>query len=237
MKLVRMTRLLAALVIAGVVPAHANGVSSQITSGEAKTGTLSGEGFDTYSFPAAAGGMIMAVVSETGVHDDNFIIGVERTEPGGASRGKWKTYSTEMEDEGTKQGTWTFKVSRAEHGATGTGGYKFNVVQVPVAGATAMSAGQNYDGSLAQGDIKAYSFAGTAGQARTLTLSQTSGNGYPPKLSVYAADGTLIVGKGCTPACETTVQTAANGTYTVLLTRYDEGGDASGYRLSVNSAQ
>jgi hypothetical protein len=225
------------LASAGINPAHADGVSSQITSGVAKTGTLSGANIDTYTFSAAAGGTMVAVVSETGAHDENFIVGLERTEPGGAARGKWKTYFTEQVDPGTTQGNWTYKISRAEHGTSGSGAYKLNIMQVPYAGATAMSVGQNYNDSLAQGDIKAYSFTGTAGQSKTLTLNQTSGTGYPPKLSIYDASGNLITGKGCTPSCSETFQTASTGTYTVLLTRYDEGGDASGYSLSVNSAQ
>ncbi len=222
---------------ASVNPAHANSVSSKITSGVAKTGTLSGASVDTYSFAAAAGGTMVAVVSETGAHDENFIVGMARTEPGGVSRGNWKTYSAELVDQGTTEGTWTYKISRAEKGTSGSGSYKLNVMQVPYAGATAMNPGQNYDDSLAQGDIKAYSFTGAAGQAKTLTLSQTSGSGYPPKLSVYDPSGNLITGKGCTPSCTETVQTAANGTYTVLLMRYDQASDASGYSLSVNSAQ
>lgn len=229
--------LLAAALCTFANPSYANGVNSQIVSGEAKTGTLSGEGADTYSFLAAAGGSMVAVVTETGLHDDNFIIGFERTEPSGTSRGNWKTYSSQMEDQGTTQGTWTYKVSRAEHGTSGTGSYKFNLMQVPYAGAAAMNNGQSYDGSLAQGDIKAYSFMGAAGQAKTLTLTKTSGNGYPPKLAVYDPAGNLITGKGCGETCEETVHTDSAGTYSVLLTRYDEGGDATGYRLSVNSAQ
>jgi hypothetical protein len=225
------------LASAGVNPAHADGVSSKITSGVAKTGTLSGAGVDTYTFSAAAGGTMVAVISETGPHDENFIIGMERTTPGGASRGKWKTYSTELVDQGTTEGTWTYKISRAEHGSTGTGGYKFTVMQMPFAGATAMTPGQSYDDALEHGDIKVYRFTGTAGQAKTLTLSQTSGAGYPPKIAIYDPAGNLISAKGCAPSCEAKVQTAANGTYTAVLTRYDEGGDASGYRLSVNSAQ
>jgi len=225
------------LASAGVNPAHADGVSSTITSGVAKTGTLSGAGVDTYTFSAAAGGTMVAVISETGPHDENFIVGMERTTPGGASRGKWKTYSSELVDQGTTQGTWTYKISRAEHGATGTGGYKFTVMQLPVAGATAMTPRQSYDDALALGDIKVYRFSGTAGQAQTLTLNQTSGAGYPPKIMVFDPAGNLISAKGCAPSCEAKVQTAANGTYTAVLTRYDEGVDASGYSLSVNSAQ
>jgi hypothetical protein len=231
--------LLSLLVLAAaeVNPAHANAVSSKITSGVTKTGALSGASVDTYTFAAAAGGTMVAVVSETGTHDDNFIVGIERTTPGGAARGNWKTYSSEMVDQGTTEGTWTYKISRAENGTSGSGSYKLNVMQVPYAGATAMNPSQIYNDSLAQGDIKVYSFTGTAGQAKTLTLSQTSGTGYPPKLSIYDPSGNLITGKGCTPSCQATVQTAANGVYTVLMTRYDEGGDASGYSFSVNSVQ
>lgn len=226
------------VIIPGVNPALAATVGTQIASGVAKTGALSGTAVDTYSFSAAAGGTMIAVVSETGAHDENFIVGIERTTPDGISRGLWNPYSVEMVDAGTKAGTWTYKVSRAEHGTSGSGGYKFNVIQIPYAGATAMNAGQNHNDTLAEGDIKIYSFTGTAGQAKTLTLNQTSGNGYPPKLAIFDPAGNLITGKGCTPSCTETVQTPSTGTYTVLLTRYDHGsGDASGFSLSVNSAQ
>lgn len=225
------------LTVSGVDPAHANEVSSQITSGVTKTGALSGAAADIYTFQAAAGGTMVAVVSETGAHDENFIIGIERKEPGGASRGKWNPYSVELVDQGTTAGKWTYKVSRAEKGTSGGGGYKLNIIQLPYAGATAMNPGEGHDDTLAEGDVKVYSFTGTAGQAKTLALNQTSGTGYPPKLTIYDPSGNLITGKGCTPSCQETVKTESTGTYTVLLTRYDHGGDASGYRLSVNSSQ
>jgi hypothetical protein len=228
----------AVLTVLALNSAYASGVSSQTTSGIPKTGTVSGTAVDTYTFSAAAGGTMVAVVSETGAHDENFIVGIERTTPDGISRGIWNPYSVEMVDPGTKAGAWTYKVSRAEHGNSGSGGYKFNVIQIPYAGATAMNAGQGHNDTLAEGDIKVYSFTGTAGQAKTLSLNQTSGNGYPPKLAIFDPAGNLITGKGCTPSCTETVQTASTGTYTVLLTRYDHGsGDASGFSLSVNSAQ
>src|SRR5690242_18554281 len=52
---------------------HAAGVGNAITANQAQTGTVTGGGSDSYSFTVSNNKSFAAIVSETGVHDPNFI--------------------------------------------------------------------------------------------------------------------------------------------------------------------
>lgn len=52
--------------------AHADGVTGTIKNTETVTGTVTGKGFDTYTFKVTAGSSFFANVSETGTHDETL---------------------------------------------------------------------------------------------------------------------------------------------------------------------
>ena len=52
---------------------HAAGVGNAITANQAKTGTVTGSGSDSYSFTVTNNQSFVAIVSETGVHDETFL--------------------------------------------------------------------------------------------------------------------------------------------------------------------
>ena len=56
------------LAAAGVQPALANGVNATIGNGQVVTGTVTGSGVDSYTFPAPASGSIFASLSDVGPH-------------------------------------------------------------------------------------------------------------------------------------------------------------------------
>src|SRR5437867_5377775 len=60
------------LICGSAHPAHANGVNTTIGNGQTVTGSLSGDGSDSYSFKAPGGGSFEVSVSETGFHDPSF---------------------------------------------------------------------------------------------------------------------------------------------------------------------
>src|ERR1700679_843057 len=66
-----------------VQTAQANGVKATISNGNAVTGTLTGKGFDTYTFKVTAGSSFVVSASETGPHDKNFMPRIDLTAPGG----------------------------------------------------------------------------------------------------------------------------------------------------------
>jgi hypothetical protein len=220
------------LILLGTYSAHANGVSSSIRSGASKTGTVTGTGHDEYTFTVTAGSAFVAVVGETGIHDKSFVPQIERIAPGGASRGGGTPLQARLEEQNAAEGTWTLRVSRADGGKSG-GTYALTLVQLPGAAGTAMSTAHDYSGNIANGGIDVYTFTGTAGHKKTLTIKRTGDSGLTPEISVYTPAGMLDGGGGCENSCDQDVSTAA-GTYTVLVSRFDDSSASFAYTLSVN---
>ncbi len=224
------------LILLRAYPAHANGVHGTITNGETKNGSVTGTGHDEYTFTADRGSSFVAVAGETGIHDDNFVVGLERVAPGGKGRGTGKTYFARLVEQNAAEGTWTLKVIRADGGNTG-GAYALTLVQLPGASGTAMSNGQTYDGSVERSGINVYTFTGVAGHGRALTLNRTGETGIVPEMSVYTPAGVLMSGVACySGGCAQSVPVAANGTYSVLVSGYGESAAAGAYTLSVSDS-
>jgi hypothetical protein len=216
-------------------PAFANGVVTTISNGVAKTGTVTGSGHDDYTYTAQSGGSLLVTAGETGAHDDNFVLTIDRTTPGGDVRGTGKTYSVTLAEQNVSEGNWVLKVLRADGGNTG-GAYKITLVQIPGASGTAMSNGHTYDGSVGGGEIDVYTFTGAAGVNRTVTLTRTDENGAVPGMSVYTPTGAPIANMSCASSCPQDVQVAADGTYTVLVSRQGDSAAAGAYSISVKNS-
>lgn len=236
MKLIRMTRLLAALVIAGVVPAHANGVNSSISSGDTKTGTVTGSGHDDYTFRVAQGTTFVVSLGETGVHDSNFLPQLEVRAPGQAM-GTWegRPYYTRKQITNAAAGDWKIIVSRTDSDQSSGGTYALKLVAVAGDGATAMSQGQEKTGTNTRGGLDAYSFSGTAGQTKRLTLARTGGEGFAPEVYVFGPNGEDIGSVYCAEGCSMDVATG-NGTYTAMVWKNDDHDVTGSYSLSVGNA-
>ena len=219
-------------------PARADGVKGTIANGQTVNGTIIGTGVDTYSFHAAAGGAFVIAVSETGAHDPSFVPEINVAAPG-ASEGPGSAHSLHASfvQPNAAEGTWTFKVSRAGGGTTG-GSYALTLVQTPgaVAANHVMAAGQAYSGSNTRGQLDAWTFNGSAGGTKTLTVNVTDGAGFVPEALVFSPAGDLAGGFGCGEgSCAShDVPIKANGTYTIIVRKTD-GEDVTGaYSLSVN---
>jgi hypothetical protein len=239
-KLWLLARFLPLMILAfgGIHPAHADGT---IANGQTVTGTVTGAGVDSYTFSVpTGGGSFIASVSETGTHDANFMPRIDIVPPGGAT-GAWSAhaYYATIEQDNVAEGTWTIKVSRADQLSTG-GSYALTLVQVPGAlsggiTATAMSAGSSYSGTNTRGNLQVFTFTGVAGQPVTLTLTATGGEGFDPKVSVYAPAGEFAAGFNCVDSCGQDVPIATGGLYTVVVTKSDDNDVTGTYTLSVNN--
>jgi hypothetical protein len=221
-----------------IAPAHANGVTGAISSGQTINGTITGSGIDTYSFHAIAGGAFVVAVAETGPHDPSFIPKINVVAPGASEGpGSVHPFYASFVQANAAEGTWTFRVSREGGGTTG-GSYALTVVQTPGAAAAnhAMAAGQPYSGSNTRGQLEAWTFTGVAGGTKTLTVNVTGKNSFTPEALVFSPTGDLAGGFGCGEGACTPhdVPTKVSGTYTVIVRKTD-GEDVTGaYSLSVN---
>jgi len=224
-----------------VQTAHANGVKTTISNGKAVTGTLTGNGFDTYTFKVTAGSSFVVSVGETGPHDATFMPRIDLVAPGGIDGpGIWAPLHARLVETNAAEGTWSVKVSRAEAGGTTGGTYALTLIELPgalppsggIAGG-AMSTGAN-SGSNVRGQVDVWTFDGVAGQTKTLTLSQTGGAGFFPEINVFAPTGNDAGGLDCVTSCSLDVSIKTSGVYTVLAWRKDSADATGKYTLSVN---
>jgi hypothetical protein len=101
-------------------------------------------------------------------------------------------------------------------------------------GGTALAPGQNQNGTNVRGGFDVYSFAGTVGQKKRLTLTQAGGDGFMPEVYAFGPGGTAIGSVYCGGSCSLDVD-AGNGTYTAMVWKHD-GHDVTGsYSLSVSN--
>lgn len=237
--------LLASLLILtawGVNPAHADGVNSKITSGKSVTGTIT-SGTDSYSFKVDADSSFVVSVSETGVHDANFIPMIGLVAPNGNVRGHGAPLYSMLRQSHAAEGIWTVNVSRAHEGGPSGGSYALTLIQLPgavggsggLAGGT-LSAGAA-SGSNVRGQVDVWQFSGVAGHTSTLSLAATGGQGFYPEIVVFAPGGALLGGSTCPGHCSQDVSIAATGTYTVLVDKADYNDVTGTYTLSVNDRQ
>jgi len=223
------------LASASVNPARADGVSGAITNGQSKTGTVTGNGHDDYSFTASRGATFIVSLGETGNHDTHFVPQLEVIPPG-AKAGPYEArpYYTNRRVVNAAAGKWTLRISRLDSNDSSGGTY---ALKLAVAGgaATAITPGQDKSGSNTRGDMDVYTFTGTSGHTARVTLNPTSGNHFVPEVHVFGPDGALANGMWCAARCSFDVPTT-NGTYTVTALKHDDHDVTGTYTLSVSNA-
>ncbi len=200
--------------------AHADGVSTTITSGTSQTGTIT-SGTDSYTFTVPKGaGSFFITLSETGVHDTNFVPRLELVAPAGAKGSGWNAhhYYTRNFQKNPAAGQWTAKVSRADGSSTG-GSYALTLLQLPINAGTTMSAGAPHSGSNVRGNVDVLTFSGVSGHTETLTLTPTGGTGFVPEVLVFTPAGTFANGMSCAAGCSEDVSITSGGTWVFLVSR------------------
>lgn len=227
---------LLALVLLIAPPAHANGVKGTIANGQTVTGTVTGNGSDSYTFKAPAGGSFVASVGETGIHDRSFLPEIVLTGPGSSStRGVAKALNVKVEQINAAAGTWTVKVNRGDAGGNSGGRYALTLVQVPVAASAKVGSaisGGSTSGSITRGSVAVHTFKGVAGHKATLTIDGGK-DGFFPEISVFTPTGGLAAGFGCDTGCSQDVSLTTGGIYTVVVSKADDNDVTDTYKLSV----
>jgi hypothetical protein len=218
-----------------ITPAQANGGSGTITNGQPINGTITGQGVDTYTFNAAQGATFVISLGETGNHYSLFRPQLEVRAPGQtAGPSEARPYYTRRQITNAAAGNWTIIVSRLDSDQSSGGSYALKLA-VADGGGAALTAGQNQNGTNARGGFDVYSFTGTAGQKKRLTLTGTGGAGFVPEVHAFGPDGADLGSVYCDKGCSMDVDTG-KGTYTTMVWKNDDNDVTGSYSLSVSNA-
>lgn len=215
--------------------AHANGVNGTLTSGKTITGTITGEGVDTYTFNAAQGATFVVSLGETGTHYSRFRPQLEVRAPGQAEGPfEARPYYTRREITNAAAGDWTILVSRLDSDQTSGGSYALKLA-IAGGGGPALTAGQNQNGTTVRGGFDVYNFAGTPGQKKRLTVTSTGGEGFVPEVHAFGPGGEDLGSVYCDKGCSMDVATGS-GTYTAIVWKNDDQDVTGSYSLSISNA-
>jgi cysteine synthase len=229
-----------------VVPSGDEG--GTLTSGNNYDGTIQLGDLDLWSFTAAAGDRIVirvGALTATNYFNTWFRIynpsGVLVSDSGAGS----SAVADELALTATNSGTFTVLVTDSDYGGDGgTGAYRLYFSQFPAAFAVPvgdeggpLTSGSNYDATIQLGDLDLWSFTAATGDrvvVRAGTLTAT--NYFNLWLRVYNPNGVMVAdsGGGSSDSAQELAVTATNGgSYTVLVTDSDYGGDGGtgAYRL------
>jgi hypothetical protein len=217
-------------------PARADGVSGAITDGKTINGKITGQGVDIYTFSVKQGARFVVSLGETGNHDSHFRPQLEVRAPG-QKLGPYEArpYYTRRQVTNAAAGDWKIIVSRLDSDQSSGGSYALKIVD-GLSGGTALTPGQNQNGTNERGGIDVYSFTGTQGQKQRLTLTRTDGKGYVPELQVFGPGGADLGSVYCDKGCSLDVDTDS-GTYTAMVFKHDDQDVTGSYTLSVSNAK
>jgi hypothetical protein len=215
---------------------HANGVSGKVTSGQAVTGTVTGDGTDSYTFNVARGTSFLVTVAETGTHDDSFVPVIDLSGPDGHHEHMGNSLGITVPEIHPVEGPWTVTVSRLDGKSVSGGGYQLTLTQPPFAAVNAVTSALTSNaitGTNTRGNIGFHTFTGVAGHETTVALSPTGGQGFTPQAFFFSPTGELIGKMACPESCEGTTKITAAGTYTVVMTKGDSNDVTGTYSISV----
>ena len=217
-----------------VTPAQADGVSGAITSGNPVNGTITGQGVDTYTFRVEQGATFVVSLGETGNHYSLFRPQLEVRAPGQtAGPSEARPYYTRREVTNAAAGDWTIIVSRLDSDQSSGGSYALKLAEA--GSGTALTAARNQTGANVRGGFDVYSFTGTPGQTKRLTLTSTGGDGFVPEVHAFGPGGADLGSVYCDKGCSMDVNTG-DGSYTAMVWKNDDNDVTGSYSLSVSNA-
>jgi hypothetical protein len=219
----------------GIEPAHANAVKGTIINGKTVNGTIIKQGVDIYTFSVKQGATFVVSLGETGNHDSHFRPQLEVRAPG-QTVGPYEArpYYTRRQITNAAAGDWKIIVSRLDNDRSSGGSYALKLADAS-GGGTALMSGHSQKGTNTRGGFDVYSFTGTAGQKKRLTLTRTGGKGFVPEVYAFGPGGADIGSVYCAESCSMDVDTG-NGAYTAMVWKNDDHDVTGSYSLSVSNA-
>ena len=215
-----------------IAPAFADGAGTPLSANQAVTGTVTATGTDSYSFSVTNNKSFVAIVSETGIHDETFLPHVALTGPDNSGMEGTGVYFKDFGPSHPANGSWTVKVSRGNSQSTSGGSYSLTLIQPPFTGATALT-GSAQAGSADKAKIDDWTFTGAAGHNVKLTIATTGDAAFAPWLYVFTPTGVLTTTANCN-ACDVGIDVTESGTWSVAASKATLDGSTGSYTLSVS---
>jgi surface antigen len=130
-----------------------------------------------------------------------------------------------------------YSVHVRDYNGPGTGAYKLKLLKFPDAPADQgdIANGQTKTATLGYGEMQVFNFTAAVGEQVLLRLAVTdAGNGFSPRMSVYAPDGSRIsdASDAFNPTITLAPGTPARGPYSVLVRDYNGPGTGA-YKLKL----
>ncbi|NOT44078.1 MAG: hypothetical protein HOP14_05680, partial [Acidobacteria bacterium] len=198
---------------------------------------LAGE-VDSWTFVANAGDALSLSLAEIGP-DSAFWPWIRLLSPAGAvvSSGEdWGVLVGQVNVVAPLSGEYTVLVASNDTGKNDTGDYSLILAQTgafvvpPSDQGGALVNGQNHAGQIFVGDLDAWTFTATAGEAISLSIAQTGGDvAFWPWIRLIGPTGGVALAQGWGDLAGTVdVVAPVGGTYTVLVASNDTGHDNGG---------
>lgn len=186
------------LALEGLKPASVDATLTAL--GDVKNGTIDKGEIDEYKFTGTANGVVTVSLSEQ-VHGTDSELWAKLYSPLGEEVEKLTGTSGPHEAENGNKviyklpnvtGTYVVQVYDGDYTHTEDYAVAVEGLNPTSADAVAISLGGTVAGSLAVGEVDAYTFAGTAGAAVTLALAADMTVDYKPEATLYAPTGTSV---------------------------------------------
>ena len=207
-----------------------------MTNGANHEGSIQPGDLDLWSFDAVQGAAITLRVGEVG-NDSSFYPWIRIRGPNGAELDNaYGALAAEASIYAPSTGTYTVIVGSYDSGYAATGNYLLTLALTPGNFVVpsgdqggAMTNGANHAGTIHRGDIDMWSFTAVQGAAITLRIGEVGDDSpFYPQIRLRGPNGTELDFEYGALAAEISVYAPSTGTYTVIVTSYDSGYDATG---------
>ncbi|MEP7346133.1 MAG: PPC domain-containing protein, partial [Gemmatimonadaceae bacterium] len=216
-----------------------------MTNGSNHAGTILVGDLDAWTFAANQGDAIVVSIGEvTGSAD--FTPWIRLIAPNGAFLdSKANAAAAQITVNAPSTGTYLVVVSTFDTGNDGNGSYSLTLAKGPGAIVISpgdqggpMTNGANHAGTLTVGDLDAWTFAATQGDAIVVGIGEVTGStDFTPWIRLIAPNGAILASEAAASAAQITVNAPSTGTYLVVVSSFDTGNDGNGdYRLTLAKA-
>ena len=213
-----------------------------MTNGSNHTGDIHIGDLDAYTFTATAGEAIMLGVGEVGA-DSAFVPWIRLRSPTGQNLGSESgVLATQIEALATVTGTYTVIVASGDAGLDGAGGYTLTLAKSPgaitISGGDEggpMTNGSNHVGSIHIGDLDAWTFTATAGEAIMIGVGETGiPTAFSPWIRLRSPTGQNLGSESASWRSRSKRSRPSPALYTVIVASGDAGLDGAGaYTLTL----
>lgn len=207
-----------------------------MTNGSRHSGTLTVGDLDAWTFVATQGDYLHLAVGEvTGSAD--YAPYIRLVSPNGTVLASaWNAGAAQIAVNAPLTGTYLVITTTADVGNDATGDYAITLAQNPGSLTISpgdqggpMTNGSNHAGTIAVGDLDAFTFSATQGELIALAVGEVTGSAdFAPYIRLVGPNGAILVTAWNAAAAQVQTNAPLTGTYMAVLSTADVGNDATG---------